>query len=106
MGVTVPEPLLQMYAVFPFGVIARAEGVVPTVMALPAVLVEVVIGVTVPEPLLHIYAELPFGVIAIALGLVPMLTFESAPRAPPEIVTAAEIPAALNVELFVIAAAR
>ena len=54
----------------PSGVIAMAEGLVPTVMAGPAVPVAIVIGVTVPDadPVPATYAVFPFGVIAIALG--------------------------------------
>jgi len=56
IGVTVFEPELATYAVWPFGVMAMACGWVPTVMAVPAVLLEIVIGVTVFEPELATYA--------------------------------------------------
>jgi hypothetical protein len=49
IGVTVPEPSLVTYAAWPFGVMAMAPGLLPTLMGVPAELVAIVIGVTLFE---------------------------------------------------------
>src|SRR5271165_3531518 len=54
------------------GVMATPSGLLPTVMALPAVLVAVAIGVTLPEATVSAtYTVLPSGVMATSLGLFP-----------------------------------
>ena len=52
IGVTVFEPLLTTYTVFPLGVIAISVGPPPTLIGSPGLLVAMVIGVTVRDPLL------------------------------------------------------
>src|SRR5271166_4956915 len=54
------------------GVMATPSGLLPTVMALPAVLVAVAIGVTLPEATVSAtYTVLPSGVMATSTGVVP-----------------------------------
>src|ERR1022692_4307080 len=56
-----------------YGVIAMETGKSPTLIALPALLVAVLIGVTVPETALATLAVIPSGVIALATGSLPIL---------------------------------
>ena len=51
--------------------IATPNGILPTAIAVPAVLVAVSIGVTEPETSLVTYAVLPSGVIASPNGTLP-----------------------------------
>jgi hypothetical protein len=78
--------------VLPSGVIAMAEGLLPTVIGAPAVLVAIVIGVTVPDPcpVPATYAVFPSGVIAIALGYPPSAI--GAPAVPVAVVIGVTVP--------------
>ncbi len=88
IGVTVSEPELDTYTVFPDGVIAMALGSRPTVMGGLAFPVATEIGQTVPTPpgsLHRTYTTAPSGVTAMATGLRPTLIGRPADPVPTEI---------------------